>query len=307
MAKHNYHDKGYRALLSKKRNFMQFLRHFVKHSWVDLIDEDTLELRDTEFVSKFFDKMMSDLIYSVKIADREVYFFVLTELQSTPDNTMPYRIFEYMAAILSRAFNDTPKDVRERRGFRLPVVVPIVFYNGSSGWVVTERFRDYLQDDGLFKDVNIIDFEYTLVDINLLDREYLLSNHDAICATLAVDTVRDDGLDALIKTLTSIKLSKQEFRSEDYSDFVSWFVNTVSHRTVSEHEAASVVGILMEGEDDEMGIGLGSILDKAVDKGKAKVALNMLRNGYDKETVAELTEMSVEWVEGVLTDESLVS
>ena len=201
MAKDDYHDKGYKELLSKKRNFINFLRHFVKHSWVSLIDEESLELRDKEFISKSFDKMMSDLIYSVKIEGHDVFFFVLTELQSTPDNTMPFRILEYTTAILSRVFYDTAKHVRERKSFRLPVVVPIVFFNGTSDWVVAGRFRDYLQDNGLFHDAGIIDFEYTLVDINLLDREYLLQNHDAICAALAVDTVSDNDYDTLTETI----------------------------------------------------------------------------------------------------------
>ena len=56
-----------------------------------------------------------------------------------------------------------------------------------------------------------------------------------------------------------------------------------------------------------MGRGLHSLLDNVENKGKAKVALNMLKLGYDKEAVAEATEMPVEWVEGLLAGESLVS
>ena len=99
MAKENYHDKGYKALLSKKRNFMKFLRHFVNKDWVELLDEDSLHLCDKGFVDSFFKELESDLIYSAKIKDNTVYLYVLTELQSTVDYTMPFRMLKYIFAI----------------------------------------------------------------------------------------------------------------------------------------------------------------------------------------------------------------
>ena len=51
----NYHDKGYKGVLSKKRNFLIFLRQFVDKEWVKLIDERSLQLCDKGFVDPFFD------------------------------------------------------------------------------------------------------------------------------------------------------------------------------------------------------------------------------------------------------------
>ncbi|NSW92960.1 MAG: hypothetical protein HPY74_20355, partial [Firmicutes bacterium] len=39
----NRHDKGYKYLLSVKRVFMQLLRSFVDKSWVNSIDEKSIE------------------------------------------------------------------------------------------------------------------------------------------------------------------------------------------------------------------------------------------------------------------------
>jgi len=50
MAKENYHDKGYKELLSKRRNFVKFLRHFVKSEWVKHVEESDLHLCDKEFI-----------------------------------------------------------------------------------------------------------------------------------------------------------------------------------------------------------------------------------------------------------------
>ena len=173
------------------------------------------------------------------------------------------------------------------------------------------RFLDYLQDNGLFHDVSIIDFEYTLVDINLLDREYLLQNHDAICAALAVDTIHGDGYADLTEALDSIVKHRVGFNDEDYSDFVSWFKNTVVHRTASDQEATVLVDMLLKGDNEDMATGLNTFLDKVEDKGKNKgkaaMAINLLNRGYSVDEVAEIAEMPIEWVEQLSTDESLVS
>ena len=62
MAKDNFHDKGYKELLSKKRNFIKFLRHFVNSEWVNHVDEENLRLCDKGFVDSFFKELESDLI-----------------------------------------------------------------------------------------------------------------------------------------------------------------------------------------------------------------------------------------------------
>jgi len=142
MAKEKYHDKGYKELLSKRRNFINFLRHFVKKTWVGLLDEESLHLCDKGFVDSFFRELESDLIYYAKVEGRPVYFYVLLELQSSVDYTMPFRVFKYIAAILMRVFNDTPEEERSRADFCLPAVVPIIFYNGDGGWFVKQSFKE---------------------------------------------------------------------------------------------------------------------------------------------------------------------
>jgi hypothetical protein len=44
------HDKGYKRILSKKRNFLDLLKHHIKAQWVDRISEDDLELVNDQYV-----------------------------------------------------------------------------------------------------------------------------------------------------------------------------------------------------------------------------------------------------------------
>jgi len=302
----NYHDMGYKELLQKKRNFIKFMRHFVKKEWVQLIDEGSLQLCDKGFVDSFFDELESDLIYRAKISERDVYFFILTELQSSPDFTIPFRLFRYISAILTRTFGDTPTKERERKDFRLPVVVPIVFYNGTKGWYVTRNFKDYLQDSDLFE--GVIDFEYTLVDINMLDKEYLLKNHDAICAAIAVDKACGGSLEQLHETIISIAHSKQDFTADEFSDFLTWFKQTAERRVGSAEAAERAIELIEKGADDTMmRTGLDILFDKAEARGEArgeakwfiKATSQLIRNGKSIEEAANLLGLSSEQVEQV--------
>ena len=297
MANDNYHDKGYKELLSKKRNFVKFLRHFVKSEWVKHIDENNLHLCDKGFVDSFFDELESDLIYSAKISDKEVYFFILTELQSTVDFTIPFRIFKYTSAILTRIFNDTPEAVRKRADFRLPAVVPILFYNGEKSWFVTRNFKDYLQGGDLFE--GIIDFSYTLVDINFLDREYLQKNHDAICAAIAVDKLRSRGYEQLFETLKGIVNSKSDFLSEEFTDFLTWLKHSLEHRVESEEEAAKVIELIKEGDADKMRTGIDILFDNKEEDGYIKAAIQLLKKGKDLQEISDLLELSEKQIDMV--------
>jgi len=243
MAKDNYHDKGYKLLLSKRRNFIKFLRNFVKGEWVNLVDEDSLHLCDKGFIDPFFKELESDLIYSAKLAGRDVYLYIITELQSSGDFTMPFRMFKYIAAILMRVFDNTPKKGRERKDFRLPLVIPIVFYNSEDKWYATRNFKDYLQDSDMLD--GVIDFQYTLVDINLLDRDFLLKNHDAISAAIAVDKGRDR--ECFKNTIVEIANSKDEFNADELNDFMEWLKHSIERHTGSVDEAETIVELIEKG------------------------------------------------------------
>jgi predicted transposase/invertase (TIGR01784 family) len=281
-------------------------QNFVHYEWVKNIDESSLKLCDKGFVDSFFKELESDLIYSGKINGRDVYFYVITELQSTVDYTMPYRVFKYISAILIREFENTPKDERERAGFRLPIVIPILFYNGEEKWTVPRNFKEYLQDGDLFEDV--IDFCYILVDINELDKRYLIGNHDAICATIAVDKVDGYDFKQLTDVVVEISGAKYDFDNDEFKDFIGWLKHTLIHRVKSEDEADKIIDLIKEGDESKMRTGIDRLFDAAESRGEArgeargiiKSALLLIESGMSIQEVSERLKLSNEQVEQVV-------
>lgn len=92
---HNQHDKGYKFLLSSKRVFIELLRSFVRQEWVKDIDETDIVKIDKSYILQDFADKEADLVYRMKLKDKDVIFYVLMELQSTVDFQMPYRLLLY--------------------------------------------------------------------------------------------------------------------------------------------------------------------------------------------------------------------
>ncbi|MDR1400193.1 MAG: Rpn family recombination-promoting nuclease/putative transposase, partial [Treponema sp.] len=57
-----------------------------------------------------------------------------------------------------------------RKGFRLPVIIPLVLYNGLEPWTVAPDFAEICADSGLFGEY-ALNFKYYLIDVHRLQAE----------------------------------------------------------------------------------------------------------------------------------------
>lgn len=151
----NEHDVGYRYLLKAKQVFIQLLKSFVNKEWVGQIDEATTELIDKSFTLPDFQEKEADLVYKMKLKDREVIFYTLMELQSTVDYQMPYRLLLYMVEIWREFVKSSDQHRIAQKNFLLPVIIPIVLYNGAGKWTVPLEFKQTLDSPAMFGDQEI--------------------------------------------------------------------------------------------------------------------------------------------------------
>ena len=167
------HDEGYKYILSKASNFLHFLKKYFPAPWTADISVDNIVKVNKTYITKELRHLDSDLIYLLKKGGTDVYFYVLLELQSTVDFTMPFRLLRYMVELLNDIFKDMDTNARRRKDFRLPAVVPIILYDGDCTWTAVRSFKEYTKDYEIFGN-NIIDFEYLLLDLNRTDDSAIL-------------------------------------------------------------------------------------------------------------------------------------
>lgn len=246
-AVHNQHDKGYKFLLSSKRVFIELLRSFVKHDWVNDIDEANVVKVDKSFVLQDFADKEADLVYRVRLKEKEVIFYILMELQSTVDYQMPYRLLLYMVEIWRSILKDVPKKESRRKDFELPVIVPIVLYNGSRKWTAKTSYKEILNSYETFGEY-AVDFKYILIDVNRYTKEELLRLENLIASVFLLEQkVEFEEMMARLKELSN---TLKKLDEDEILLFKAWFKKILMAR-MPEEERKNVERIIDENEEVE--------------------------------------------------------
>ena len=184
------HDKGYKKSLSRPSEFLHFLKKYVGADWMMNLKASDLSLCDKEMLERDYEGKEADLLYRVSMpAGRDVFIFILQELQSYVDYTMIFRILVYVVNTLVKYFLDKPKNEREQSRFRLPSIIPIVFYNGQERWTAARSLREYQNNGELFGS-HILNLEYYLVNLAEIEEEYILSTNTLLDNIMYCDKFR---------------------------------------------------------------------------------------------------------------------
>jgi len=108
------------------------LREILGEAWVSRIDLASAEMVPSTFTSRGHKKRESDVIWKFRRLDNDepVYVYILLEFQSRPDRYMPVRLMTYMGLF----FEFLIAGGRLPKSGKLPLVIPVVIYNGVSPW-----------------------------------------------------------------------------------------------------------------------------------------------------------------------------
>ena len=124
------HDSGYKYLFSHAELVQELLETFAPPGVSELLDYTTLRLENGNYVTPAMKPRADDLVWSVELQGRRIYLYLLLEFQSTPDDSMPARMLQYVAALYDHLLRSKAVDIADG----LPPVLPIVLYNGDARW-----------------------------------------------------------------------------------------------------------------------------------------------------------------------------
>ncbi len=307
------HDLGYKHLLTHKKTFIELLKSFVRESWVNDIDESQVVLINKSYVLQDFKEKESDIVYRLKIKDRNVIFYCLLELQSSVDYQMPLRLLMYMVEIWRDMLKNIKKSEARRKDFKLPSIIPIVLYNGAGKWTVCRNFREILDGNELFSN-HVLDFNYILFDVNRYSEEELLGLTSLISGIFLLDQKIDS--EELKERLIKLIGIFRGLTEEELSLFKSWFKWIVKPRILEELQS-KIDEVLEKSkvlEVENMVYNLANTIDemkkkaevtgmeKGIEKGKIEVAKSALEKGADIDFVIKITGLD-EWVVKKLKEE----
>ncbi len=165
-----HHDEFFKISMKDLRIARTFLTHHLPKHILQQTNLQELHIESTNFIKTTLDQCNADMLYRSEIDGRTGYFYLLIEHQSSGDQLMALRIYEYMLAIMYQ-------HARTHRTNVLPVVYPVVFYTGKWRYTACSRFFDLFdpQDQQLAQEV--FNGMIQLVDVNQFSEE-TVNNHE---------------------------------------------------------------------------------------------------------------------------------
>ncbi|MCK8824622.1 Rpn family recombination-promoting nuclease/putative transposase [Fuchsiella alkaliacetigena] len=305
MSKEKTKDNIFRKLFSDKDLFKMFLDDFIDRDWVSEIDKDDIEVLPTEYIDLIGANRENDIVYRIKLDDEEAFVFIMLEHQSKTDFLMPFRLLEYMTR-LWRVYIDENADESENKPFKLPPILPIVFYDGEGNWTAEIEFKDKVKHYEIFKQ-HIPNFSYKPIVLNNITIEELIEKGNAISLILAMDKIKT------VEDLKVIKQLKEEYwealkESLKHSNILENVALAIKHLllkvNVPEDEIEEVLKVFKEGKVRTMfqmieEYDVQKVRSEEKAKAKKEIAQKMLRKGIDVPDIIDITGLDKEKIEEI--------
>ncbi|WP_245561231.1 Rpn family recombination-promoting nuclease/putative transposase [Desulfoscipio gibsoniae] len=247
----------------------------------------------------------------MRLGGTEIIFYILLELQSTVDHTMPFRLLQYMVEIWRDIYKNTPKKEWRRKNFKLPPIVPAVLYNGKKGWTAHQSFREYQSGHEQFPG-RLLDFSYILFDVVRYSEEDLHRAANVVSSVFYLDQTVDPR--ELVSRLRNLADVLKEMDQEQFRQITVWLRNVIKRklpgslqkeieRILDKTEPREVEKMItnIERTLDEMqraaearGMEKGQTKGKL--EGKVETARAALREGLNVDIICKITGLSLETI-----------
>lgn len=162
--------------LKQKFFFIDFLQLFFSEFLENYkVVEESITLEDEQEILQSVDEKKPAVIYRVNLGNKEVFFLVILEHRVSEAYFIPIVILRYMKAIWDY-YIEEHKEESEREDFKLPQVIPVVYYDGLGKWPEYKSFFEITSIASGYEEYTL-NFSFKLIDESKLDRKELLNSN----------------------------------------------------------------------------------------------------------------------------------
>lgn len=205
----NLKDNGFKKIFGNKQLFCEFIKSFVNIDILKNIKPNDIEDISGRFITIYNENRDSDTVKKIKLKDEEFFVICLIEHQSTVHHLMSFRILEYMVLIWKDYIEKTDMEAQKEnkntqpsklKSFKLPPILPIVFYEGKTKWTSEIEFKNKVVLSDIFEKYTP-KFEYELVDLNKYTKQDLLKLNNLLSLILLIDKIKSSNDFELLKEI----------------------------------------------------------------------------------------------------------
>ncbi|RTY60316.1 Rpn family recombination-promoting nuclease/putative transposase [Pantoea sp. YU22] len=281
---HTPHDAVFKTFLSHPKTARDFITLHLPPALLAICDLSTLRLASGSFVEDDLRPYYSDVLYSLKTRHGDGYVQVLIEHQSSPDKHMAFRLMRYAIAGMQRHLDAGHN--------RLPLVIPILFYQGKRSpypyslcWL--DLFSETEHAAALYSGT------FPLVDVTVIPDEEIMHHRSMAALTLLKKHIRQRDLGSLLDRL--ITLMRTEFMTRQQVIALVNYMLQVGETPDLELTLSELARHVPQHEEQLMTIA-EQLEQRGMEKGKREASLeiarNMLKSGLNNAFVMKMTGLT---------------
>lgn len=289
----NPHDKSIRFYLCEKETAKSFFQEYLPPRITKNLDFAALEICKDNFVSSKMSDYFSDILYYIHLNDMDAFIYLLIDHKSWEEHFVSLQLLKYMVRIweLYLKQNENAKI--------LPVILPIVIYNGPRKWRLDTRFISLFNVPEYMKDY-IPDFNYNLHDVSHLPVEEI---RGAVLLRILFKTFRYINEPELIHKLPEILRLffelKDKSKATEYLEVLLNYLSS-SGRYLNEDNLKETLTQVFEIKKggDLMATLAEKWREQGIEIGKEEVTWEFVKNSLEEglpiETIERITGLPIE-------------
>ena len=190
-----------------------------------VITESSLEWVDTNSISPNLTEKSGDVFYKVTLKEmaEPIYIYVILEHKSSVEHDSVIQTMLYTFRIWEQEFKKSKES--ERKDYKLPTVIMILFYEGEDNWTASLDFRDKIKSfDGYDP------FKLEMIDLKDIPEKDLIESKEAIdyFMLLRKPNVEDMSIREIVD------LARKNLNDEEWATFVEFLYNKVDKELTGE-------------------------------------------------------------------------
>lgn len=214
-----YKDNAAKLVFGDPILCAQFLKDYVDREIFRNVTPDDIEDISERFLPLFQEGRDADTVKKIRLHENNTAFLVtLLEHQSKVDYTTCMKILRYFVFI----WTDYEKEMERLapgstrlKGFRLPPIVPVIYYEGTGSWTAATQFKDVVLMNDTFSKY-IPNFTYEVVALRDYEDSELIAKEDEISLLMLFNKMLTSEDFAKMQTLPPSYLNMLQNKTPDY-------------------------------------------------------------------------------------------
>lgn len=293
------HDKIAKLFLTDKDIAHKFLSLYLPPEVLSKCNLSTMCIEPETYIEETLKSRASDIVYKINLYDTSdtdsIYLYVLIEHQAKADKLMPLRVIRYQLAIIEKHLDKT-----KGNELKLPLVVPLVLYNGKkSPYPYSCDIRELFADKHLYEKITLGKFD--LIDLTIKPDDELLHHGKLSILEIVTKHIHDRDF---IKTVDSV--IKALIIAHD-KNINQTLINGIFSYLIYAKEKKEIIYLLDKikkripfYERNAMSYA-EELLQEGQEQAQQQIIKNMFNDGLSSEQIAKYAGISLDKLEKIFT------